>query len=357
MRKTSLLVATALLLAACPSDNGGTADEIGSESESSSSSDSSGDTTTDTTESTDTIDVIDTETDTGPVPFCGDGNVDPCDDGNDIDGDACTNDCIAAACGDGIVYEGVEACDDGNEVDGDDCTNGCALAACGDGIVHENVEACDDGNTVDEDGCSATCLIESCGDGVVQAPEECDDGNADAGDGCSPTCMAEWRYVFVTSTKQYGKMGGLAGADAICNDLAADANLPGTYKAWLSTPQQNGTPATRFTQSSVPYIRVDGVQVADNWADLTDGSLDAPINRTEQNTPPPAGNPTCGANSVWSNTRPDGTIYGSTNHCANWNSTVSASHWGQSNQTGGGWTHACAGGTCTWQEPMYCFQQ
>ncbi|MCA9687107.1 MAG: hypothetical protein KC457_33385, partial [Myxococcales bacterium] len=102
MRKTSLLVATALLLAACPSDNGGTADEIGSESESS-SSDSSGDTTSDTTESTDTIDVIDTETDTGPVPFCGDGNVDPgedCDDGNDVDGDACTNDCIAAACGD-----------------------------------------------------------------------------------------------------------------------------------------------------------------------------------------------------------------------------------------------------------------
>jgi cysteine-rich repeat protein len=42
---------------------------------------------------------------------------------------------------DGIVHEGVEECDDGNDVDTDACTNACTNAVCGDGIVHEGVEA------------------------------------------------------------------------------------------------------------------------------------------------------------------------------------------------------------------------
>ena len=34
-------------------------------------------------------------------------------------------------------------------------------------------------------------------------------------------------FVFVTSTKQTGDLGGIDGADDICNDRAADAGLPG----------------------------------------------------------------------------------------------------------------------------------
>ena len=94
---------------------------------------------------------------------CGDGVVeDPeqCDDGNDIDTDACTNECKDAVCGDGIVRDGVEECDDGNIFDNDGCTNECKNAVCGDGIVQFFVEACDDGNTVDGDGCDSTCQNE-----------------------------------------------------------------------------------------------------------------------------------------------------------------------------------------------------
>ena len=40
--------------------------------------------------------------------------------------------------------------------------------------------------------------------------------------------------VFVTSTVHDGNLGGLVGADAICNSLASAAGLAGTYKAWLS---------------------------------------------------------------------------------------------------------------------------
>ena len=47
------------------------------------------------------------------------------------------------------------------------------------------MEACDDGNQVETDACLNTCVIASCGDGQVQAGEACDDGNEDDGDGCS----------------------------------------------------------------------------------------------------------------------------------------------------------------------------
>jgi len=58
--------------------------------------------------------------------LCGDSQVglsEDCDDGNSVDSDACTNACTTAACGDGIVQEGVEPCDDGNDDPFDACTN------------------------------------------------------------------------------------------------------------------------------------------------------------------------------------------------------------------------------------------
>ena len=85
--------------------------------------------------------------------------------------------------------------------------------------------------------------------------------------------------VFLSSAVYDGAMGGLDGADAKCQALADAAGLPGTFKAWLS--DSTGSPSTRFTQSTLRYVRVDGVKVADDWADLTDASLDAPINVTE----------------------------------------------------------------------------
>lgn len=69
-----------------------------------------------------------------------------------------------ADCRDGILStEYNEACDDGDEVDGNDCTNSCELAVCGDNIVWDSgtgTETCDDGNTQDGDGCDASCIIE-----------------------------------------------------------------------------------------------------------------------------------------------------------------------------------------------------
>jgi hypothetical protein len=45
--------------------------------------------------------------------------------------------------------------------------------------------------------------------------------------------------VFVTSTLHTGNLGGLAGADAICQDLAAKHLMTGTFRAWLSSGTTN----------------------------------------------------------------------------------------------------------------------
>ena len=207
------------------------------------------------------------------------------------------------------------------------------------------------------------------GCGSVQSPASADAAAADssstsdaaASDVATPDADLGPHLIFVTSTVHDCALGGLTGADAICQARAQAANLPGTYKAWLSTGQMNGTPLARFTHAMVPYVKVDGVQVADNWMDLTDGTIDSPINTTETGGPAPVGDMTCQLNSVWSNTLPSGAVFNANNSCNNWTSiNVGGAHWGYSTSTSGTWTSACSvgqNGFCFVSAPIYCFQQ
>lgn len=68
---------------------------------------------------------------------------------------------MGADCGDGFV-ESDELCDDANADESDACV-ACQLAACGDGAVQVGVEECDDGNRVDDDECSNNCLMPEVG--------------------------------------------------------------------------------------------------------------------------------------------------------------------------------------------------
>ncbi|HSN83729.1 MAG TPA: hypothetical protein VLS88_14190 [Polyangiales bacterium] len=121
------------------------------------------------------------------------------------------------------------------------------------------------------------------------------DASADSGVDAS---VSE-RRIFVTETAQNADFGGLLGADALCASEAAAAGLDGVFKAWLSTT--SSPVADRVTQSTIPYVLVDGTLIADDWDDLTDGDIAARIN-LDANGQPRGGD-------VWTGTLPNGLPY------------------------------------------------
>ncbi len=67
-------------------------------------------------------------------------------------------------------------------------------------------------------------------------------------------------FVFVTTTNQSGNLGGLAGADAICQARATAGGIPGTFRAWLSSTTTSA--ASRLGMAS-GWVRKDNP--ADVW--------------------------------------------------------------------------------------------
>ena len=155
--------------------------------------------------------------------------------------------------------------------------------------------------------------------------------------------------MFVTSETYTGALGGLAGADAICQEHADDAGWPGTFKAWLSS--RTTSVSERFDRDfdDAAFVRTDGVLVANNWADLTDGTLLAAINRDEFRD-------TQGG-SVWTNTGTEGNARGNNSDCNQWRTTSDRSRIGSVSATDSLWTAFSQISTCAIQYRLYCFQQ
>jgi len=114
------------------------------------------------------------------------------------------------------------------------------------------------------------------------------------GNGCDNLSIGECnqgKFVFVTSMSVSSNIlsaaqamfsncttvsNGLDAADCICGEVANNVGIGSNYRAWLA--DDTGSPSTRFTQSSILYIRTDGANVANNWQDLTDGWISNTIN-------------------------------------------------------------------------------
>ena len=120
------------------------------------------------------------------------------------------------------------------------------------------------------------------------------------------------KTIFVTSVSFKGNLGGLKGADDKCQAQADDpaSIVPsGTYLAWLS--DGTDSPNTRFTKSSHPYLLPDGTKIAENYTDLTDGSIQHFINID------PTGK-TVVRKYIWTGTNQDGTAAQPFRLCNGW---------------------------------------
>jgi hypothetical protein len=117
----------------------------------------------------------------------------------------------------------------------------------------------------------------------------------------TPKVCRDAQHIVFVSSATYSAPGDAGDAAAKCNQLDADADLPGIYAAWItgeSRPDIN-PPAFFFTLSFGPYVLVDGTVVANNSDDLTDGILAAPISVNEKGESTSV--------EVWTNVAVDGT--------------------------------------------------
>jgi hypothetical protein len=132
------------------------------------------------------------------------------------------------------------------------------------------------------------------------------DGGLDASP--APDAFVEPNLVFVTSSNHTGALGGLGGADFICNERAAEAGLPGTYVAWLSTATVH---ARERLAGARGWVRTDGLPFADTIDDLLAGRIFYPASRDEN------GNQ-AGAAAIWTGTRPNGMFDATNGDCSGW---------------------------------------
>lgn len=166
------------------------------------------------------------------------------------------------------------------------------------------------------------------------------------------------KIVFVSSGTYNGKVGGLIGADSICQNLAAAVpSLAGkTFKAWLSDSTKAAK--DRLTHATIPYVRIDGFIVANGWNDLVDGSLQNPINRDENGNTEPYQDYWV----TWTGTSISGTGSGGFSpgiYCNDWASGTNTytGNVGFPGETGSSWTEGGNAACDSSSKRLYCLEQ
>lgn len=169
---------------------------------------------------------------------------------------------------------------------------------------------------------------------------------------------AEFRGVFITSTNYRGDLGGLDGADAKCTERARAGNLGGKWVAWLSDwwdLDGGSTPWTRIQDwyDHETFKRLDGITIANNWGDLTDGSIQAPILVTELRDTLDSKY----AWDVWTGTGIDGRWSRKGDDCYRWSKRTDSytGSIGTARSVDGKWTDDDIDGCFTWAK-LYCFE-
>lgn len=126
--------------------------------------------------------------------------------------------------------------------------------------------------------------------------------------------------------------------------------LPGCFVAG------NPTPMTRFVPSTLPYVLLDGSQIAANGQDLTDNMLLHPINMTEAGASLPMARGCDAETAVSSATKSNAGTAGTDYQCANWSLPLANGRSGDSSSATGTWSNNC-NINCKTTLRFYCFEQ
>ena len=166
-------------------------------------------------------------------------------------------------------------------------------------------------------------------------------------DNWSISTIASGTYGFISGVSAAGgSLGGIAGADAICQEEADGLNFGGTWKAVLSTDTVDAKDHLTITYPVRNKYNSATVKASNLWS-TTSTSADFTTN-------------TGGAGGfVWTGTDTDGTVYESSTTCDNWATTSYIStRIGYPVQNGSGyWLSYGAGGCVTSSYNILCFSQ
>lgn len=210
------------------------------------------------------------------------------------------------------------------------------------------------GSSTTDPTTETTELPVGCGNGQIDPGEECD------GDpGCGPKCIPD-RLVFLSSVSLVGALGGVDGADILCNQLASNAGIvvEGKFWAWLGE-YVNGvdtSPATHIPFLPGRYVLITGDVVVEKYEDLyfsdQEGYLLHPVNRTEAGMK--------FQERVWTNVgKYTGNVlnYSLSEHCQGWTSTARLNYGiqGSSGAVDFMWTQGSQG-ECSSSARIYCFE-
>jgi hypothetical protein len=181
-------------------------------------------------------------------------------------------------------------------------------------------------------------------------------GSASAAGGSAGTQARRGKLIFTSSQRYSGNLGGLDGADKKCQALAEAAGQTGTFRAWLSTTSTSAS--ARLTHASEPYVLVTGEVVANDWADLTSGTLRHAADQTENSQlAPPNAVSSCNPLVFWTSTDERGSQYGF--DCMGW-TTASVDVIATLGVNGANdrvWSTFCYGGSCNASAPILCLEQ
>lgn len=167
---------------------------------------------------------------------------------------------------------------------------------------------------------------------------------------------AQTSRVFVTSTTHLGgALGGLTGADAICQRLGAAVDPGAIWVAWLSTSKVDAK--DRLGPQRGPFVRaVDGMIIANDMQALLNTANTPFTNAVSNDQDGKAVEQHVGWTGLaWTGTSPSGEASLAT--CTDWNSSSNVTgQVGRPNLGIDAWTDSGIGGCTALAAHLYCFE-
>ncbi len=142
-------------------------------------------------------------------------------------------------------------------------------------------------------------------------------------------------------------IGGRAGADTKCQSASNKPAGYGNYRALISvsdTDEIRDMPTNYGVPTLYTLRSPTGNLVANNWADLLDGTIYYSLYS--------AGVYVGGPSEWWSGSNSDGSLDG-TNHCASWTNPSAGGRYGRVDYNHAYWIYAGVGG-CSYSANLLC---